>query len=228
MSALTTPTYSNRREKKKKRNESKEPPTSDRKPIKGKEKNHLKKTSLGPLRQRQRLDTSETKLCSSKERKPPNQSSKNHKELPLHTCKLPLNQWNSKRKPPNQSSKNHKELPPWTNASSPWTNATPPRWMHAKHHMKQSSCNSLALTGQTGHPHRSDRWARSPSTWELHRSDRCPSPMRPMPPGKLPELKNSSKPLRNFLNACSKSFQAQTSPPCWQCMNQAKNAQNST
>jgi hypothetical protein len=31
----------------------------------------LKKTSLGPLRQGQRLDTSETKLCSSKEPKPP-------------------------------------------------------------------------------------------------------------------------------------------------------------
>jgi hypothetical protein len=31
----------------------------------------LKKTSLGPLRHGQRLDTSETKLCSSKEHKPP-------------------------------------------------------------------------------------------------------------------------------------------------------------
>jgi hypothetical protein len=45
---------------------------------------------------------------------------------------------------------------------------------------KQNSCISSALTGQTDHPHRSDRWARSPSTWELsgqtgalHRSDRC-------------------------------------------------------
>jgi hypothetical protein len=83
------------REKKKKRNEQKETPTSDRKPNKGKEQDHSKKTSLGPLRQGQRLDTSETKLCSSTERKPPNQSSKNHKELPLHTCKLPLNQCNS-------------------------------------------------------------------------------------------------------------------------------------
>jgi hypothetical protein len=97
MSALTTHTYSNLREKQKKRNEQKETPTSDRKPNKGKE------TSLGPLRQGQRLDTSETKLCSSKERKPPNQSSKNHKELPLHTWKLPLNQCNS----------------PWTNACKP-------------------------------------------------------------------------------------------------------------
>jgi hypothetical protein len=93
MSALTSPTYSNKREKKKKRKELK-------KPNKGKEQNHLKKTSHGPLRQGQRLDTSETKQRSSKKHKPPNQSSTDHKELPLHTCKLPLNQFNS----------------PWTNA----------------------------------------------------------------------------------------------------------------
>jgi hypothetical protein len=95
MSALTTPAYSNKRENKKKRNEQKETPTSDRKPNKGKEQDHLKKTSLGPLRQGQRLDTSETKPCSNKEHKLPNRSSTNHKELPLHTCKLPLNQCNS-------------------------------------------------------------------------------------------------------------------------------------
>jgi hypothetical protein len=95
MSALTTPTKENKREKKKKRNEQKETPMSDQKPNKGKEQDHLKKTSLGPLRQGQRLDASETKQSSSNESKPPNQSSKNHRELPLHTCKLPLNQSNS-------------------------------------------------------------------------------------------------------------------------------------
>jgi hypothetical protein len=68
MSALTTPTKSNLRENKKKRNVQKETPTSDRKPSKGKEQDHLKKTSLGPLRQGQWLDTSETKQNSSKER----------------------------------------------------------------------------------------------------------------------------------------------------------------
>jgi hypothetical protein len=89
MSALTKPTYSNKREKKKKRNTQKETPTSAKKPNKGKEQDHLKKTSLGPLWQGERLDTSETKLRSRKEHKPPNESSKNHKELPLHTCNLP-------------------------------------------------------------------------------------------------------------------------------------------
>jgi hypothetical protein len=47
MSALTTPTQSNKGKKKKKRNEQKEAPTSDRKPNKGKEQDHLKKTSVG-------------------------------------------------------------------------------------------------------------------------------------------------------------------------------------
>jgi hypothetical protein len=42
----------------------------------------LKKTSLGPLRQGQRLDTSETKHGSSKERKPPKQSSNTTKSSP--------------------------------------------------------------------------------------------------------------------------------------------------
>jgi hypothetical protein len=42
----------------------------------------LKKTSLGSLRQGQWLNTSETKLCSSKECKPRNQSSKTTKSSP--------------------------------------------------------------------------------------------------------------------------------------------------
>jgi hypothetical protein len=61
MSALATPTQSNKRENKKKRNEQKETPTSNRKPNKGKKQDHLKKASLGPLRKGQQLDTSETK-----------------------------------------------------------------------------------------------------------------------------------------------------------------------
>jgi hypothetical protein len=44
----------------------------------------LKKTSLGPLRQGQRLDTAEKKPCSNKERKPPIQSSNNTKSSPAH------------------------------------------------------------------------------------------------------------------------------------------------
>jgi hypothetical protein len=46
MSTLTTPTKSNKRVKKTQRNEQKETPTSDRKPNKGKEKDHLKKALI--------------------------------------------------------------------------------------------------------------------------------------------------------------------------------------
>jgi hypothetical protein len=83
---------------KKKRNEQKETPTSDRKTNKGKEQDHSNKTSLGPLRQGQRLDTSETKQSSRKERKPPNQSSNNHKsplahmQAPPEPMQLPLDE----------------------------------------------------------------------------------------------------------------------------------------
>jgi hypothetical protein len=43
-----------------------------------------------------------------------------------------------------------------------------------------------------------------------------------------PEPKKSSKPPDYLLNASSKPFQAQASPPYWQCMNQAKNTKLST
>jgi hypothetical protein len=53
MSALTTHTFGNQRKGKTERNKQKEEtPTSDRKSRKGKEHDHLKKTSLG-LRQGQ-------------------------------------------------------------------------------------------------------------------------------------------------------------------------------
>jgi hypothetical protein len=176
MSALTTHTYSNPREKEKKRKEQKKLQQAIESQRKAKD--HLKKTSLGPLREGQYLDTSETKHAQAK--------STNHQ---------------SKARKPQRA-------PPCTHASSPWTNATPPGRIHVNHFMKKRSYNSSALTGQTGQPHRLDRWARSPSTWELHRSNWCPSPVRSMAPGKLPELKNSSKPLGNLLNACSKPIQA--------------------
>jgi hypothetical protein len=51
MSALTIHTFGNQREKEKEKKRPKETPTSDRKPGKGKEQDHLKKTSIGPLRQ---------------------------------------------------------------------------------------------------------------------------------------------------------------------------------
>jgi hypothetical protein len=64
----------------------------------------LKKTSLGPLRQGQWLDTSETKPCSNKEHKPPIQTSNTTKSSlctyasspePKHTPPEPMQQCNT-------------------------------------------------------------------------------------------------------------------------------------
>jgi hypothetical protein len=85
MSALTTHTFGNHRKRKRKET-NKRNSNKRSKAEKGKEKDHLKKTSVGPLRQGQRLDTSDTKPCQAK--------STNHQslqELPLHICILPLN-----------------------------------------------------------------------------------------------------------------------------------------
>jgi hypothetical protein len=71
MSALTTHTFGNHKEKEKENKQIKRNFNKRLKAEKGKEQDHLKKTNLGPLRQGQRLDTSETKPCSSKEHKPP-------------------------------------------------------------------------------------------------------------------------------------------------------------
>jgi hypothetical protein len=74
MSALKTHTFGKQREKETEKKQIKGNFNKWSKAEKGKEQDHLKKTSLGPLRQGQRLDTSETKPCSSKEHKPPKQT----------------------------------------------------------------------------------------------------------------------------------------------------------
>jgi hypothetical protein len=135
----------------------------------------LKKTSLGPLRQGQRLDTSETKQNSSKERKPPKQSSNNHKELPLHTCKLPLNKCTS----------------PWTNACKPAEN--------------RAATATSAHTGQTGHHHQSDRCPTCAQDQHSHRSDRCSSPVIPVHNRAQKWLKTTWNPSKCIQQAISSS-----------------------
>jgi hypothetical protein len=71
MSALATHTFGKQREKETEKKQIERNFNKLSNAEKGKEQDHLKKTSLGPLRQGQRLDTSETKPCSSKEHKPP-------------------------------------------------------------------------------------------------------------------------------------------------------------
>jgi hypothetical protein len=141
---------------------------------KGKEQDHLKKTSLGPLREGQWLDTSETKTSSSKERKPPKQSSKNHKELPLHTCKLPPNECNST----------------WTNACKPLEEN------RAAASAQLSPDRPVTTTGQTGAQHMKRVSTLTGQTGAHDQSDRCT--LEPRNGSKPPEnlLKASSKPFQ--------------------------------
>jgi hypothetical protein len=96
--------------------------------------------------------------------------------------------------------------------------------MHANHletrqlqQLQLTPVRPVTTTGQTGAQHVHRNITLTGQTGDLDRSDRC-----------TPEPRNGSKPPENLLNASSKPFQAQTSPPYWQCMNQAKNAKNAT
>jgi hypothetical protein len=172
MSALTTHMICNQREKKRKETTKRKTTTSDRKPKKGKEQDHLKKNKSRTLRQGQRLDTSETKPCSNKERKPPNQRSN-------------------------------------TTKSSPCTYAT----MQHGNAAKSKNCSTC--------PGRLDL---------LHRAVRPPAPDltawgrldRPKRPTHTKLLKNFPNQLEHLPNTPRCPKHAQTSPPCWQCMNQGK------
>jgi hypothetical protein len=75
----------------------------------------------------------------------------------------------------------------------------------------------VITTGQTGAQHVHRTSTLTGQIGDLDRSDRCTT-----------EPRKGSKPHENLLNASRMPFQAQTSPPCWQCMNQAKNAKLST
>jgi hypothetical protein len=125
---------------------------------------------------------------------------------------------NKERKPPNQSSKTTKSSP-CTHASSPWTNATPPErmqdttWNRAAATAQPWPVRPVSTTGQTSVQHVNRTSTLTSQTGGLNRSDRC-----------TPEPITGSKPAENLLNASSSPKQAQTSPHCWQCMNQAQNA----
>jgi hypothetical protein len=74
------------KEKRKKETNKKRDSNKRSKAEKGKEQDHLKKTSLEPFRQGQRLDTSETNHAQ-----PNSTNHQSKQELPLHICTLPLN-----------------------------------------------------------------------------------------------------------------------------------------
>jgi hypothetical protein len=84
-------------------------------------------------------------------------------------------------------------------------------------HFQFTLVRPVITTGQTGAQHMYRTSTHTGQTSAPHQSDRCTT-----------EPRNGSKPPGNLLNASIKPFQAQTSPPCWQCMNQARNAKVST
>jgi hypothetical protein len=103
----------------------------------------------------------------------PNQSSKNHKRLPLHTCKLPLNQCTS----------------PWTNACKPLEN--------------KAAVTTLAHTGQTGHHHQLDRCPTCAQDQHSDRSHRWPRPVRPVHTRAQKWLETTWKPSKCIQQAIS-------------------------
>jgi hypothetical protein len=78
------------KEKRKKKKQTKKLQQATESQTQGKEQDLLKKTSLGPLRQGQRLDTTKTKnQAQEKSKRPPNQSSKTTTDLPYTHASSP-------------------------------------------------------------------------------------------------------------------------------------------
>jgi hypothetical protein len=90
-------------------------------------------------------------------------------------------------------------------------------WNRAAATTQPWSVRPVDSTSQTGVQHVNRTSTLTGQTGDLDRSDRC-----------TPEPRIGSKPPENLIHASGKPFQAQTSPPCWQCMNQGKNAKLST
>ena len=113
----------------------------------------------------------------------------------------------------------------WSKRAPPEHMQAPPEHMQTPQDRMHTTKSITAHTGQTGTPHRSDRWP----FW-VHFTPVRPvsSPVGPVTKEKFQLLKMHPKLYEHLLNVCSKLFHAQTSPPCWQCMNQAENAKNST
>jgi hypothetical protein len=105
--------------------------------MKGKEQDHLKKTRLGALRQGQRLDTFETKPCSSKEHKSPNQSSNTTKTSPAHMQAPP----EPKHTPPEQKQQCNTGMQQKTRTAH-----------SAQGGYKKTACTSSDRLGRLDHP----------------------------------------------------------------------------
>jgi hypothetical protein len=112
----------------------------------------------------------------------------------------------------------HTCMLPLNQCSSPWTNAC-----KTLDENKVAASAELWLvrpvdtTGQTGAQHVIRTSNLTCHTDDHDLSDRWHT-----------ETRNGSKPPESLLDAFGRPKHAQTSPPCWQCMNQVKNAKNGT
>jgi hypothetical protein len=108
-----------------------------------------------------------------------------------------------------EKSANHQSKARKTTKSSPCTHASSPEPMQLPLDecmqtiwWKQSSCISSALTGQTGHNHRSDRCATYEQGQHSDRSDRC-----------TPEHRNRLKSLENLLKCIQQAISSSNFSP---------------
>jgi hypothetical protein len=129
---------------------------------------------------------------------------------------------NKERKPPNQSSNTTKSSPctyassPWAKAHSPWTNA-------AMQHGNATRRKNCSL-----YPGRLDRLHQAVRS-SYHTSDRLVAVRPPQETGPAPNCSKFAWTNWNtFQTLPGAQKHAQTSPPCWQCMNQGKMRKVST
>jgi hypothetical protein len=109
-------------------------------------------------------------------------------------------------------SANHQSKAQKTTKSSPWTHASSPEPMQLpldecmqNTTWKHGSCNNSALTGQTGHHHRSDRCPTCAQDQHSDRSDRWPRPVRPVHTSAQKWLETTWKPSKCIHQAISSS-----------------------
>ena len=116
-------------------------------------------------------------------------------------------------KPPRHKLRRHKELPlntcrlPLSKCKLPLNKCS---IKESKSTSRPWPVRSVPLTGQTD-----DHY--------LDRSNRCQGPVRPV----TNKAQKMSETPENLPNVFRTIFPSQTSPPCWQCMNQGKIRKNS-
>ena len=140
----------------------------------------------------------------------------------LTSCRLL--EWRQKGSTPSvEQEQNHQ-------STTQQTKGAPPTWMHTSPEQVHASLpwtRATQLWPVRSVPHIGQTDDHSTAK-AAYRSDWCPVPVRPVTTQKMSCLKNCPEMHENPLNVCSNVFHAQTSSPCWQCMNQGISTKNLT